>query len=46
MLSCVGVLCGCCSCLESWMGMLPPGEEAAFHWPFADRKKHITVRHI
>lgn len=25
------------------MGMLPPGDEASFHWPWVDRKKLIQV---
>jgi hypothetical protein len=26
------------------MGMLPPGEEGPFHWPYSDRRKLMTVR--
>ena len=32
------------SCLDSWVGVLPVGEEMPFHWPFADKKKTLAVR--
>jgi hypothetical protein len=31
-------------CLDAWTGVLRPGEEAPFYWPWADRKKCIQVR--
>lgn len=31
-------------CAELWTGILRPGEEAPFYWPWADRKKCIQAR--
>lgn len=31
-------------CLDAWTGVLRPGEEAPFFWPWADRKKALQIR--